>query len=461
MALSHYAFPELVIQIQLRLDQMAETTLLDKVLRSTEAVEMRAQMRQAAVKYLDSLLASEASMASFLGYVNKRREAEARKRVLYLGSIGALERGFVLFVRDWLNCADHCAAWVGAQIGKIGRTGVGEVELERDAERLMEASDEFRERFVRGGTRSELPYTLSLTLINVHQRYDVVAMMLRGVDFSDGEGGLVVETMLVHFATTCTALVEMLSGALKLTERIPGASIKFTNRERDELSGMVSRLDKLLSAMVIAGVLENRRTEPVFRLIWQDLTRFFTDRIAHVAMQRATVGITARATPTLDHKDVVWLVGLLWSWHQLARRYNQAGIFFDRWRDQMMEDLKIAIERAARMEEGESLIERMNHLIRLNEYLTIFDRRVMQFLSVSSVNLARMVTMILERPGTLSPEEQALVDDFLAMARTELARNKNWRSPELMDLIELADTRNALLAPPPRSVKQAVRQGAS
>jgi hypothetical protein len=447
--LSRYGFPELVVEVQQTLDRMAETTLLEQVLRSAEAQALRERMRKAAVSYLNGLLAREADLANFLTYVNQRREAESRKRTLYLNTIGALERPFIQFVRDWLANADACLGWLGAEVARIGRNGPGENEIERATQELVQACDDLLERGLKGNPRSELPLIVPLILINARQRYDIAAAYLRGTSPPEAVRELIGDTLLGHLACTGAAMVEILSGALKLKERIAGASVKFTLKEKNELRALLDRIDRLLSAMVVAGVLENRHTEPAFRLIWQDLTRFLSDRVSLIATQRAMVVMTTRAQAIIDHADVLWLVRLLWDWHQLGRVYDLSSGHFDRWRDQVIEDCGIAIDRAARVEEGETLAERMHHLLRLNELLMIFDRRITQFLSVSSVNLLRMVTLLLQRTEPLTANEQILVQDVLAMARAELARSRNWRSPELQDLIELADQQRLTAGPRP------------
>ena len=52
---------------------------------------------------------------------------------------------------------------------------------------------------------------------------------------------------------------------------------------------------------------------------------------------------------------------------------------------------------------------------------------------------SRLLSHRLERGGELGAEEQAIIDDLVATARTEVGKSRYWKSNELMDLIELSE----------------------
>jgi len=160
-----------------------------------------------------------------------------------------------------------------------------------------------------------------------------------------------------------------------------------------------------------------------------------------VAIQRATVAMTQRANASVDHRDIVWLLRLIWGWHRLARTHDQSFPVFETWRDHLLEDMEMAVAKAIRIEEGEAIGDRLDHLLRLNEIAMVFNRRVAQYLSVSSQNVVRMMAYSLEQHLEMSPDERVLVVDYLGLVRAEIARSRHWRSPELADLLQRAAAR--------------------
>ena len=249
---------------------------------------------------------------------------------------------------------------------------------------------------------------------------------------------------MAHFAACCAAFRAVLGTVLKINASPSVAAIRFTSRDSAELEGALERLGQVMPALIVAGLLENRVTEPVFRHIWQDLARFLGEHLVPVVMQRVTLAITQRTAPSVDHKDLVWVLRLIWNWHQLARAYGLTFPAIEKWRERIQDDLEMAATKAIRFEEGEAVGDRLDHLLRLNEIALVFSHRLGQRLPVSSQNVARMMAYSLDRHAEMSPEERVLVVDYLEVIRAEIRRSRNWRSPELADLVRLATARGLL-----------------
>ncbi len=443
-ALGGTAFARTADAVQKRLDELAATTVLDDVFQNPEVEPLRQQLREHAIRVLEHLLAEGHQPKDFLESLNRRRLTEARPQTLYLETIAPADLSFLRFVTEYLAVAEACRPILGDSLaGPEGESGSeAEAEAERTAAHLNQAATRLRESVLTPQTRSELRQLAPLVALNVGHRYQGVALYIRENGYQgDADDAFIIEALVAHFAACCAVLPAILGNALKLETRLPTASIRLTVREIAEVEAALHRLARLLPALIVAGLLENRLTEPVFRFIWQDLARFLSDRLVPVAVQRATVVMTQRAGASVDHKDVVWLLRLIWNWHQLARSHDQSFPIFDRWRDHMLADLEVAVEKAVRFEDGEAVEERLNHLLRLNEIAIIFNRRLSRYLSVSSQNVARMVACSLGRQQEMSVEERALAIDFLGLVRTEVGRSRNWRSPELAELLRLAEAR--------------------
>lgn len=447
---SRYGFPDLVAKVQGSLDAMAADALLDDVFKSPEAQELQRRMAEEAVRYLNRLLAEGRQVVTFLDFVNRKRLVEARRMALFLESLAPVDRPFLVFVRDYLAAGEACAAYLRHHLGEPGdgaitrpaETAWSELEAERRAETMIRAVEEMGETLVPSDCRSELPVLVALATLNVGRQYGAAALYVRESGSPDGVTAYVVEALLGHFAACCVTIAEVLKAALKLDERLPGASVKLTGREMAEIDDVMHRLALVMPALIVGGILENRQTEPVFRYLWDELARFLGERLAVVVAQRITVDVSTRRNATLDHRDMVWLARLIWTWHQLARTYDQSFGMFDKWRDHILEDVRIAVEQASRLEDGETLAERLGHLLRLNEITAVFGQRITRHLSLASQNVARMMLISLEAlaPET-DPEERALLIDFIALARAEKVRSKHWHSEELGNLLELARAR--------------------
>ena len=83
--------------------------------------------------------------------------------------------------------------------------------------------------------------------------------------------------------------------------------------------------------------------------------------------------------------------------------------------------------------------QKMEHLLRINAIAGVFGQRVSAWIPTFSNTMTRLLSHRLVRGGELGAEEQAIIDDLVATARTEVGKSRYWKSNELMDLIELSE----------------------
>lgn len=436
---SRYAFPELTVWVQQTLDRMAATTLLDEVLRSPEAAGLQDRMRQASVTYLTELRRNRNAATAFLAQVNRTRLAEAKKKTMYLERMHELDARFLEQARDMLVHFKTAQPLLNSCLNRLPSADNDEDGAERTADVILQMVDEIREAVEARDERSRYHILLPLTLINVRQYYEPVALFIRHSSADEKEP--VEDAIVEHFAACCATIYEMLTGILRLNDRSEGAAIKIINREKAELDAILVRKTKLMQAMMLSGVLENRRTEPMFRYYWVEFGKFLSTRVVAVVTQRLTSALMARNAPVFDHQDLLWITEYIYSWHRMAHRFGQALSFFERWRDYMIEDIKLAVDKAIKIEQGDDLDERCAHLLRLQQFMTIFERSIVPMIPVTSQNVATVIKHKLTFEPKLNPDLTNFISQFLSMVRAEVGKSKNWRSPELAQLIELAEQR--------------------
>ncbi|WP_255542941.1 hypothetical protein [Azospirillum sp. INR13] len=242
-----------------------------------------------------------------------------------------------------------------------------------------------------------------------------------------------------HFVGVTRALTAALTVILKLNDRVPGSAIRPSAKEKARLEALVQRLDQLVHAAISAGLMEDRRSEPAFRNAWTQAAKIIGARVAAVAMERSAQAAAARRQPVIDHGDVVWLARLLWRWQAMSRDFGFETYDLVKWRENLLEELRANVEKAMKFEDADPLDERMEHLLRINAIAGVFGQRVSAWIPTFSHNMTRLLSHRLERGGELGAEEQAIIDDLVATARTEVGKSRYWKSNELMDLIELSE----------------------
>ncbi|CAK0769497.1 putative DUF1631 domain-containing protein [uncultured Gammaproteobacteria bacterium] len=439
LSLSRVAFPELTVWVQQTLDRMVASTLLDEVLRSPEAAGLQERMRLAAISYLTDLRRNRNTATSFLTQVNRTRLAEAKKKTMYLERMHELDAKHLEQAREILVQYKTGQPHLLAGLSQLPKIENNEFGTEKTSDQILNLVDDLRTIVEAADPNSHYHMMIPLTLINANQYYEPVALFIR--HSSTDEKQPVEDGIVEHFGACCAAVMDTLTGILKLNDRSEGAAIKIITREKSDLEGILDRKGRIMHAMMLSGILENRRTEPMFRYYWEGFGKFLSTRVVAVLTQRITVALMARTTPVFDHQDLIWMTQFIYTWHKMAHRFGKAMSYFERWRDYMLEDIRLALDKAMKIEPGDDLDERFAHLLRLQEFMNIFERSIVPLIPVTSQNVATVIKHKLTYEPTLGPELTNFISQFLAMVRVEVGKSKNWRSPELAQLIELAEQR--------------------
>ncbi|WP_042443224.1 hypothetical protein [Azospirillum sp. B510] len=438
-ALSRDAFPLLAVEAQETLDEMARGDVIDRILRSPVAMVMKERMRVASVKHLDGVLGTRKAVDELLAGMSRNRSRRTRLMSGFLEKTPVIDIGTLRLMYLVLTNAEGAVKPVADRLEDFPASCGGEAEANRLADLLLEATDQLRER-----CGEDLAQMLPLSVLTVKRNYLVGALYIRQSGVDPGRGDAMTAALTGHFIGVTRALTAALTVVLKLNDRVPGSAIRPSAKEKARLEALMQRLDQLVHAAISAGLMEDRRSEPAFRNAWTQAARIIGGRVAAVAMERSGQAAAARRQPVIDHGDIVWLNRLLWRWQAMSRDFGFETYDLVKWRETLLEELRANVEKAMKFEETDPLDERMEHLLRINAIAGVFGQRVSAWIPTFSHNMTRLLSHRLERGGILGGDEQTIIDDLVATARTEVGKSRYWKSNELMDLIELSErTRQA------------------
>ncbi|PWC36377.1 hypothetical protein [Azospirillum sp. TSO35-2] len=433
-ALSRDAFPLLAVEAQEMLDEMACGEVIDRVLRSPVATVLKERMRVAAVKHLDAIVGNKKAVEELLAGMSRNRPRRTRLMSGFLEKTPAIDAGTLRLMHLILAGAEGPLKLVADRLEDVPAACAGEAETNRRADELLDATEALRDR-----CSDEVANLLPLSVLTVKRNYGVAALYIRQSGVDPGRGDAMTAALTGHFIGVTRALTAALSVILKLNERVPGSAIRPSAKEKARLEALTQRLDQLIHAVTAAGLMEDRRSEPAFRNAWTQAAKIIGSRVAAVALERSAQAAAARRQPVIDHADIVWLDRLLWQWQGMSRDFGFETYDLVKWRETLLEELRANVEKAMKFEETDPFDERMEHLLRINALSGVFGQRISAWIPTFSHNMTRLLSHRLERGGSLGPDEQAIIDDLVATARTEVGKSRYWKSNELMDLIELSE----------------------
>jgi len=427
--LARDAFPLLAVEAQEALDAAAQGEIIDRAIRTPEALALRERMRVSAVRYLNGVLGNRKALDALLTALSRHRPRRTKLLSANLDKAPPVAAETIRLLRDILAHGDGAVERIADRLAAIPPACASERERERQAEALAGATAALRDG------AEDVAALLPLSVLNVKRNYAVVALYIR----ENGIDDPVAAALTAHFTASCRALAAVLTGVLKLNERVPGSPIRPSAKDKARIEGLVTRIVELLEAAIASGLMEDRRTAPTYRLAWESTAKLIATRVTAIAMERATVAASARRNASVDHGDVAWLIRFLSNWQTTARDFDLETFELHSWRETLLEELRANLDKAMKFGDGDPLDERMEHLLRINTLCKVFGQRVSAWIPPSSHNMTRLVAHRLETGTTVTADERELIDDVVAAARAEVGKSRYWKSDELMGLIELSE----------------------
>lgn len=446
-ALSHEAFPLLAVQCQETLDLMTKGELLDRALRSPAAQELREQMRTAAVRYLDRVAApaNRKQLESFLAEMTRNRNRRSKLLSAHINRSPPFTLETLHGMRVILELGTESAADIARRLAAIPNTAPRTAEEADDiADQMADASGDL----ALTGPGDHAAALYETAALNVRQAYAPVGRLLRRRDAEALRVDPLAVGLTGHFLGVARAFTAILIGVLRINDRAAGASIRPAARDRARLDGLLIRLEQVVEAVGASGLRDDRLTEPQFHLAWEAAAKIINTRVAAVALERAALAAASRKQPLIDQSDVVWLAGLVQRWHDVSVAFGLDAFDLVKWRETLLDEMRVCVDKAMRFEDGETLDERMEHLLRIEAICAVFHERIGGWIPPSSHNMNRLVMHRLTKAPVIEANEQRLIEDVIAQVRDELARSRYWKSNDMLEMIELADKRFAGSAPP-------------
>lgn len=440
--LSHDGFPLLAVEAQETLDKAACDEPLDRVMRSPLAESLRARMRDAALRHLDSVHTTPKTMSAFLAALSRsrlRRQAMAQTAVERPPSF---DPETLRLARQVLAAGDRPLALVLERLDRLPAS---------DTPRgWQDTANTLTEDVAALNDQGAETVSHLLPLLAVHRRrmYGAAALYVTDHGVPSPQGAPVAAALTAHFVGACRAQAALLARALALQERLPGTPIHPAPKDRDAIGALHQRIEDMMAAVRAGTLMEDRHTEPAFSLAWNALDKAVTGRVAEVALERAAVAAGARRAFPTDGAETLWLLGFIAAFGATAQRFALSTLELGQWRDTFLDEMHANLNRALKIGPDDSLDGRMEHILRINRLCGIFGQRVSAWIGPTSQTMVRLITHRIQTGAALDAEEEMLIADFLETARTELGRSRYWKSEDLMQLVELLEQRAK--APPKR-----------
>jgi hypothetical protein len=446
-ALSHEAFPLLAVQCQETLDMMTKAELLDRALRSPAAKELREQMRTATIRFVDHAFANRKVLEGFLAEMTRNRTRRSKLLSAHINRSPPFSADTLHGMRVILELAGEDAEDVAARLAAIPTAPPhdGE-EAEAQADRIGDAAG----ALALLGPGENAAALFEASVLNVRQAYAPAGRLLRRREPEALRSDPLAVCLTGHFVGVARAFTAILMGVLRINDRSHGASIRPSNRDRARLDGLLVRLEQVVEAVGASGLRDDKLTEPQFHMAWDGAAKIINSRVAAVALERAAVAAAARKQGLIDQTDVVWLVGLVQRWRDVSVAFGLDAFDLVKWRETLMDEMRGCCDKAMRFEEGETLDERMEHLLRIDAICAVFRQPISGWIPASSHNMTKLVSHRLINAPVIGPAEQRLIEDVLSHVRDELKRSRYWKSNDLVEIIDMADKRFAASAPPPQ-----------
>lgn len=447
-ALSHEAFPLLAVQSQETLDLMTRGELLDRVMQSSAARELREQMRAATVAYIDKAFANRKVLEAFLAEMTRNRTRRSKLLSAHINRSPPFAAETLHGLRVILEMAADDADDVAQRLAAIPTAPP------RDAEQADAIADDIGDAagtMALTGPGEAVAALFETSTLNVRNAYAPVGRLLNRRETATLRTDPLAVCLTGHFIGVARAFTAVVMGVLRLNDRTAGAMIRPSARDRNRLDGLLTRLEQVVQAVGVSGLRDDKLTEPQFQMAWEAASKMVNTRVAAVALERASLAGAARKQPAQDHGDVLWLVGLVRRWRDVSTAFGLDAFDLVKWRETLLDEMRACTDKAMRFEEGESLDERMEHLLRIDAVCAVFTQPICGWIPASSHNMNKLIVHRLNNAPTVGRAEQRLIEGVLAQVREELKRSRYWKSNDLVEMLELADKRFAESAPPPQA----------
>jgi len=451
-SLSRKAFPEIAQRAQIFLDDRARSMLVEEALGLKEAMGILEEMRAAACQYLDGVCANSSELAALTSAINKARGEAISGDFPEIDRLVPLDRGYIAYINDYLHSRDSVADRTDKALQAFRADARSRADAEKRAKAMQDSVEQMQQEIAAAGGNARLGNLIPLSLLHLKQAYNLTAAyILREVGTLDERDSLA-DALMGHFTAVTKALQVRMKLALgvrdehlarkrKPDDPAPPDRIVISKADKERLEQLLERASRSTHGVRTSKLLAHETIGRVFHFHWRELTQFLSMLVSRVLGARIKTALVAVHEPSDDHDDVIWLCKFIWRWHETARDLEEDSMFFDQWQQQMIGDVKAALDEAMRSQFMDSVEARMGYLMRLDAMSACVGARVTRVISVTSDNFVQLMQQRLQSERELDKDERYIIREAVQLARDELHKSKNWQQPNLARLVELAEAR--------------------
>lgn len=446
VALNQLAIPDLLLEVQARLDELSQDMIIDKVLEGAEALTMRERMRAAAAAFLVSLPSRRRVLDSFLQAANRAALKEAKNRfpdLVHKSQITPLQ---LSFIADVLNHSAVLLPEIETFRKIVEKPPRNDNEIYRQAKTALVTSNKLRSLCPDLPPDHPVLNLPVLLLLNISQRFEVVTKFLSLINVSDSAEALAIgRTVTGHLVGACRTIVNTLRPLLPPPPEVgvepPDPDIILPTAQRDLLNLALTRFEMTFRFMHTTELGEERRGSMQVREHMNDLATLLTGSMSDLAVYRASVAAFSHLGPSHDHEDVVWLLDFIRRWGLVLASQGYSSQEIYNLRDRVGEDVSRAFRQAVRSSGSGPAESQMAHLVRLNQLMRAVGGDVGRWVSAVSQNTQRIVRHYLERLDEPSDDERFVIDQCMHSIYEELDKSRFWQNPDLLDLLRIYQRR--------------------
>lgn len=399
--LSQSAMAGLAAEVQETLSAMARDTLLDQVLQSPEALDLRRRMRVDTIAHLTRMRGDESGLADFIGAIDEHKGVLEHARGSWPPTY-RLSPIYIDFIVEYLvfyEAVDEVARQIHQGLSS---RSLSMADALQQAAWLLKKRETLGRLLPAAGLLQDLPV---FYILNIRRLYGAVAeYLVSAAGHAEGRVEPAAEGLYLHLESSAHAITETL-------EAIMGGGtggIDALTVGKDQgaiLEAGIGRLEATKAALRRAGLLKTGFYQHEIQHLLRRIGSLGESVIGPAFLEHAVRALHADRGPVADHDAVVWLATFLWRFHQSLDRLGDGAhsvSLFGRIHD---EALLAFGEVVSRDNGAETAAGKMSHLLRIDQILRAMDRGIGPWIARQDHAIKRILTECLTKPDGLSEAE--------------------------------------------------------
>lgn len=410
--LSQSAMAGLAAEVQATLSAMARDTLLDQVLQSPEATDLRRRMRVDTITHLTQVRGDESGLADFIGAIDEHKGALERARGCRPPTY-RLSPIYIDFIVEYLVFYEDVDEIARQIHHDLSSRSLSMADALRQAVWLLRKRESLGRLLPEAGLLQDLPV---FYVLHVRRLYGAVAeCLVLAAGPAAGRVEPAAEGLYLHLEASAHAITETLEA---ITDDSVGGTggiggLVVGKDQRAMLEAGIGRLEATQAALRRAGLLKTGYYQHEIQHLLRRIGSLGENVIGPAFLEHAVRALHATEGPVADHDAVVWLSTFLWRFHQSLDRLGDGAhpvSLFGRLHD---EALLAFGEVVSRDNGAETAAGKLGHLLRIDQILRAMGRGIGPWIARQNHAIKRILTEWQEKPDGLSEAEVRVVQGLV------------------------------------------------